>query len=356
MPNSRAARLPRGRRLVFALGAVLGGLLAIEAGLRLAGWGPLPRGPVTTNPELLHQYTKFIPSARRLWDLAPGWTGREGGGTVRINGDGLRERDIAATPLPGTFRLLCLGDSVTFGHAVEAEEAWPRRLEEALRDAGGPPVQTVNAGVPGYSPFQEIDWLRERGWAYGPDALVVGFVLNDVVERYVTLAAWGGDHTVLGVDTTVTLGPLQRFVRRTAFHGAFTRLRRARAVRRETYSVRRLFDDPLAESIEAAWAATEAELADLEGEAAARGVPLLLVIFPFRFQIEERLPARPQDRLMAWARERRVAALDLAPVFAALGRSGFLDPDHPTPAGHQAAALAIADEVRRLGWLTSGGA
>ena len=352
----RAARLPRGRRLMFASGAVLGVLLLLEGGLRLAGWGPLPRRPVGANLELLHQYTKFVPSERRLWDLAPGWIGREGQGTVRINRLGLREREIAAAPLPGTFRLLCLGDSVTFGYLVEAEEAWPRRLEEALQGALPGPTQTINAGVPGYSPFQELDWLREQGWSYGPDGIVVGFVLNDVVERYLTLAAYGGDNTVLGVDTTVTLNPLHRLVRRTALHGTVTRLRRAQARRREEYSVRRLFDEPLTEVVASAWGATERELASLAAEAAGRGVPLLLVLFPFRFQLEERLPARPQERLMAWAQQHRIAALDLTSVFARLGRSGLLDQDHPTPAGHFAAAQAIAAEIRRLGWRAGRGA
>jgi len=352
----RVARLSRGRRLVFACGAVLGVLLLLEGGLRLAGSGPLPRRPINTNAALLYQYTKFVPSERRLWDLAPGWIGREGQGTVRINRMGLREREIAAAPLPGTFRLLCLGDSVTFGYLVEAEEAWPRRLEVALQGAATEPAQTINAGVPGYSPFQELDWLREQGWAYGPDGIVVGFVLNDVVERYLTLAAYGGDSTVLGVDTTVTLNPLLRLVRRSALHGTLTRLRRVQARRREEYSVRRLFDEPLSEPVASAWSATEQELAQLAGEAAGRGVPLLLVLFPFRFQIEERLPARPQERLMAWARQHRIAALDLTPVFAPLGRAGLLDQDHPTAAGHEAAAQAIATEILRLGWRPRRGA
>ena len=43
------------KRWVFAAVAVLVGLLAIEGLLRLAGYSPLPRAPVTRNAELLYQ-------------------------------------------------------------------------------------------------------------------------------------------------------------------------------------------------------------------------------------------------------------------------------------------------------------
>jgi hypothetical protein len=224
--------------VLFAVVAVAAGLLLVETGLRVAGYRPLPTRPVTSNPDLLFQYGKFRASKTRIWELTPGWSGREGGGTVRISSQGLREREIPRPKPPGVFRIICLGDSVTFGHAVEAEEAFPRRLEEVLSRRTGRPVQVINAGVPGYSPFQELDWLQAEGWSYAPDLVLMGFVLNDVVERYLTLAGYGGGHTILGVDTTVTLHPVSRLLRRTAFYRLVTSFILARERRREVYSVR----------------------------------------------------------------------------------------------------------------------
>jgi lysophospholipase L1-like esterase len=331
------------RRLLYAALAVILGLALIEMGLRLAGYRPPPTRPVTRNQEILHQYTKFRPSPTLTWELVPGWSGREGAGAVVINSRGLRERELPLARPAGTRRILCLGDSVTFGHWVEAQQAFPRQLEQALAGRTGTPVQVINAGVPGYSSFQELKWLEEKGWEYQPDLIVVSFVLNDVVERYLTMAAYGGAHTILGVDTTVTLQPLSRLLRRTAFHRFVTSMMQGQARRREIYSVRRLFADPLPAEIEEAWQLTEGELSALAAVARARQVPLVLVAFPFRFQVQENLPPLPQQRLARWASAEEIPYVDLTGAFVALGpEAGFLDHDHPTPAGHRAAALEVA--------------
>jgi lysophospholipase L1-like esterase len=329
--------------LLYAALAVILGLALIELGLRLAGYRPLPRAPVTHNQEILHQYTKFRPSSTLTWELVPGWSGQEGGSDVVINSHGLRERELPLAKPAGTRRILCLGDSVAFGHWVEAEEAFPRQLEQALSGQLPSSLQVINAGVPGYSSFQELRWLEEKGWDYQPDLIVVSFVLNDVVERYLTMAAYGGAHTILGVDTTVSMNALSRALRRTAFHRFVVGLMKGQARRREVYSVSRLFADPLPAEIQQAWQLTEAELSGLAASARAHNVPLWLVAFPFRFQIQDQLPPHPQQRLGEWAAGQGIPYVDLTDIFLQMGpRAGFLDHDHPTPEGHRAAARAVA--------------
>ena len=94
------------------------------------------------------------------------------GVAVEINGSGLRERE-----LDGGYgrRVLLLGDSVTFGWGVEAEETFGRRLEEIF-----PGLETVNAGVCGYNTVQQLRYLETEGLALEPDALFVLFTENDV--------------------------------------------------------------------------------------------------------------------------------------------------------------------------------
>jgi len=347
---------PLARQALFITVAVALGLILVEGGLRLAGYRPLPTRPLTGNQESLHQYTKFRPSRRLIWELTPGWSGREGYGTVTVNSLGLREREIPMGKPAGTFRVLCLGDSVTFGHWVEAAEAYPRRLEEHLQARSTNQIQVINAGVPGYSTFQELTWLEEEGWAYEPDLILLGFVLNDVVERYMTLAEYGGSNTILGVDTTIRLGPVTRLVRRTAFHRFVTSLMLTGARRREVYSVRRLFDEDLSPEIQTAWEQTMDELEALETAIRDRGVPLVVLVFPFRFQIAQHISPVPQRRLEEWGGKAGVQVLDLTGVFARLGpQNGFLDHDHPTPAGHRAVAVAVAEKLVDLGLVPLGG-
>jgi lysophospholipase L1-like esterase len=55
----------------------------------------------------------------------------------------------------GTFRIVCIGGSTTYGHGLAGEEAWPARLERGLRQKGIP-VEVINAGVPGYGSHQNL--------------------------------------------------------------------------------------------------------------------------------------------------------------------------------------------------------
>jgi len=70
-----------------------------------------------------------------------------------------------------------LGDSLTAGLGLSAEEAWPTLLTEQLADAGMP-IRAVNAGVSGDTSaggLRRLDWLlRQR-----PDVVVVELGAND---------------------------------------------------------------------------------------------------------------------------------------------------------------------------------
>ena len=87
---------------------------------------------------------------------------------------------IAATiPLdkpPDTFRILVLGDSVTFGHGTLDDTTYPYLLEQRLR-GWRPDVnwEVWNLGVPGYNTRQELAYLKEIGPRAQPDLVMVGF-------------------------------------------------------------------------------------------------------------------------------------------------------------------------------------
>lgn len=94
---------------------------------------------------------------------------------MSISSAGLRDREFSRERVEGTYRVLALGDSFTFGQGVEATETWPKVLEGLL--AG--PSEVLNAGVTGWGTAQELLWLEEEGLAFRPDAVVVAFYSND---------------------------------------------------------------------------------------------------------------------------------------------------------------------------------
>lgn len=117
--------------------------------------------------------------------LTPGYDGWFAGVRVHVNALGFRDsRDYAVEKSPETFRILVLGDSVTFGHGCLFETTYPRLLEQRLRDRN-PRVnwQVWNLAVPGYNTSQELAQLREVAAPWQPDLVIVGVFINDLDDN-----------------------------------------------------------------------------------------------------------------------------------------------------------------------------
>jgi hypothetical protein len=156
-----------------ALGAAVVVVCAIEIWVR-ATWDP-KRG----------QPGFFLSDATRGQRLAAGYDGWFAGVPVHINSLELRDpREYDLAKRPNTFRILVLGDSVTFGHGSVYEHTYPYLTEQRLK-AWRPDVdwQVWNAAVPGYNTSQELAQLLEVGERFQPDLVVVAFFGNDVIDN-----------------------------------------------------------------------------------------------------------------------------------------------------------------------------
>lgn len=138
------------------------------------GPGAAELAPVT-NPTLLHAYTQ--PHPGRGYSLVPGYEG----GAIRINRWGMRGGEFAVPKPPDVFRVLCVGDSVTFGLSTCA--SYPERVHDILapRALPGRRVEIVNAGVEGYSVTRALAALEADWFALEPDALFVMIGWNDLL-------------------------------------------------------------------------------------------------------------------------------------------------------------------------------
>jgi lysophospholipase L1-like esterase len=121
-----------------------------------------------------------------VWDFTP----------VTTNAQGLRYPGAVGRKKPGTFRVACFGDSVTFGYRVPT--VWPERpqdydhqalpypelLEAALRAANpGRSIEVIPFAVPGYSSHQGRAWAaRDIGWL-DPDVVTACYGWNDINVR-----------------------------------------------------------------------------------------------------------------------------------------------------------------------------
>ncbi|MEM6567999.1 MAG: SGNH/GDSL hydrolase family protein [Planctomycetota bacterium] len=348
--------------LVLVVLAVLFG--ATEAVLRAQGYGAIPS--IWFDPRM---GTRFHPDQTRDIYAA----GNRFMHTAQINGLGLRgdEPDAAAAGDAG-LRVVCLGDSFTFGWGVEDGETYPVQLEAALAARTDAPVDVVNCGLPGYNTWQEARAYEAIARPLDPDVVVIGWYLNDLDP--------------LSFGTTGTLAPLDHPLAGTAIldywvrklrtgprHFEFEGLDRERADElKPFYDANR----PLVEHNSGhadARPYVERNLRDLgallDAIEADGSLPIVMV-FPSAAQVDALVASRVNDPPEAYeearatiariqadvtelARSRDVAVVDLLEPYmdSEVRPYGELDTSHPSVHGYAVAVSALVDALDEAGAL-----
>lgn len=134
-----------------------------------------------------------------------------------INSKGLRDREFSYSKPDRTRRILCLGDSFTFGYGVEAEETYPKVMERKLNAIPwqNQAWEVLNAGVGSTGTAQQLAYFVSEGYKYQPDFVLLGFFQeNDFWDNVVCgLYSLEGDRLVKH-DAPHTSGrALQRLTR-----------------------------------------------------------------------------------------------------------------------------------------------
>jgi hypothetical protein len=96
---------------------------------------------------------------------------------IRVNSVGLRYDELGPKT-PDEFRVLVLGDSITFDDFLPEDETWTRRME-ALTRGRAKKIRFINAGLPGAGTLEEFWLFQEIKDVVKPDLVLVGMYLND---------------------------------------------------------------------------------------------------------------------------------------------------------------------------------
>jgi len=371
--------------LFFLLGEITARVLHLDERERL----------VMINPENILDFKglhRLSENPDLVYELRPGAESelRSGRRRIRyvINSHGLRDIEFSEEKGPGVFRILVLGDSMVFGPAVDLEETFVKQLEILLNEESGgrPEFQVLNLGVSGYNTYQEWAMLEDRGRSYDPDLIIVAFCANDVDDprRHVdahtlevigdlpeALLPSGRAHTeqspeaVTASDTLPTPEvkgrlpiPFKGFLRRhSAFYRFLTRrydaLLKRLGVRDIYYGESRKYyadlDAKLSDYDTPEWAWLRTQFARFQDFSQETGVPWVLVLLPWQYQLARDYHPLPQQHLMEYAREAGFPAVDLRPAFIRENHWNlYIDMAHFSARGHRLAAEAIFKALKDL--------
>lgn len=95
---------------------------------------------------------------------------------------GFRGPEVADAPAPGVTRIVCLGDSITFGHGVDDDETYPAVLQELLRAHGS--YEVINAADIGAESKDALSVLRDEVLPLAPHLVTVCVGVNDATNHY----------------------------------------------------------------------------------------------------------------------------------------------------------------------------
>ncbi|HET6373332.1 MAG TPA: SGNH/GDSL hydrolase family protein, partial [Candidatus Polarisedimenticolia bacterium] len=207
------------RNLALALASIILFFGLMEAALRLSGRVPTDavRSPdletLDSIPGLFEPGLDFVD--RILPDLPY---------RVRINALGFRGEEFPAAKRPGTLRILCLGDSYTFGPYVEDHEAFPATLERILKQrASAPEPEVINAGANGFTIVDELEFLKRKALALEPDVVIVAFTQNDLQDLGRPRPQIEVMREHAKVKSMFVVGPIVKLLQRTALFNGMQR-------------------------------------------------------------------------------------------------------------------------------------
>jgi len=263
-----------------------------------------------------------------------------------INSRSVRHGEIRVPKPAGLFRILVLGDSIP-----AARNGFVDTLRASLEASGD--IEVINASVPGYTSYQEVQFFERHLRDTEPDLVVWTYCLNDnhrFLHRFDENAGmlWTDEarqslQITSGLDSVVARSYILTSIRlgitnwlpthdepRTKFHWEST------------------VDFSIAWK-DHSWSDYERDLQELR-DSLTPDVRLAIVVFPYEPQLlhtdepDREYVIKPQLKLRVLCRKYAVPCLDFYPLFAARHAQGerlYEDGVHLNTLGHDVTAREI---------------
>ena len=236
---------------------------------------------------------------------------------VSINSDGFRDEEYSVER-NDKYRILVLGDSLTFGWGVEKEDTYEVRLEEMLSETR--PTEMINTGHGNYNTSQQVSLFKKKGLKYNPDKVVVFFFINDA-EVTPQRSSW------LWVSKLRSVTFLWSRVR-----GLLSN----RGADTQTFEG---FYSALYEDDQPGFIALKEAFLELRGITEERGIELQVVMIPELHDLVNYPFAAEYDKVRTFLEDNSIPVIDLTEQFDgyedAVGLWVALDDAHPNALAHE---------------------
>jgi lysophospholipase L1-like esterase len=250
---------------------------------------------------------------------------------VAINALGLRDHDLPLAKPEGTIRTLMLGDSLTFGWGVRAEDTPASLLEAQL---GGPPTgarnEVINSGVGNYNTVMEVAYFLDRGHKLDPDVVILNYFINDAEPSPKRRTAPWLEYSQAYVRFASAIDKLSRqYFGKSDWKAYYSGLYR---------------DDA------AGWLAAQDAITRLAEYCRTHDIKLLVVNYPELHQLRDYPFPKVTAGVEAVARANDVPFLDLLPSIRELAPSSlWVSPTdaHPNRIANERFAAAIAGTLQQ---------
>ena len=303
---------------------------------RISEWRHALLGPAERLPGVNVQFRPNT-TFRFIYDNNPrGYFDENNALVCRINKWGFRGPDFEKQKVPGTRRVMVLGDSFTFGEGVRLEDTFVRRMEEKLRRKTAQSLEVLNFGVSAWATRDETAYFKQAGVQFAPDLVVVAYVLNDA-DHAGGLGLWNNFRREYE-DRRFQSSYLINFI--------YTTIKRSIYGRRY---VRKMAGSAVSPGERGKWDLSFSMLSEIDKSARSRGMKFAVVLFPFMFELNDNYPFTDLHRMItAGLTQYGIPVLDLLPAFKGqdyLKLWAHPSDQHPNEKGHEIAAEAISDFV-----------
>ncbi len=203
MSAERVKTFSLAKKICFSVITILVLFALMEGGLRLFGFSFKPGYSIHSERRWTSHGVQQDPTLPWSWIPVPGGLCHiDGRVDFHFNQLGYRGPMFQKVKAKDSLRIVCMGDSGTMGWGVRDGEMYCSQLQSMLEKNCGKSVETINAGVFGYTSFQGHRQLKNKIIDLRPDIITICYNWNDHGGAIRIASLSGREAWEKGVPTT----------------------------------------------------------------------------------------------------------------------------------------------------------